>query len=86
MTINDRAAKAVEEIAKALDVQPSDAQAKSVDDIVQQAIIKAVLEERSRCATVATNFCNADHDLANKIQAEIRADEAALIANLSAFR
>ncbi len=86
MTINDLAAKAVEEIAKALDVQPSDAQAKSVDVIVQQAIINAVLEERSRCATVATNVCTADQDLAQKIQAEIRADEAALIANLSALR
>ncbi len=86
MTINDRAAKAVEEIAKALDVQPSDAQAKSVDDIVQQAVINAVLEERSRCATVATNVCTADQDLAHKILAEIRADEAALIANLSALR
>ncbi len=86
MTINDLAAKAVEEIAKALDVQPSDAQAKSVDDIVQQAVINAVLEERSRCATVATNVCTADQDLAHKILAEIRADEAALIANLSALR
>ncbi len=86
MTINDRAAKAVEEIAKALDVQPSDAQAKSVDDIVQQAVINAVLEERSRCATVATNVCTAHQDLAHKILAEIRADEAALIANLSALR
>jgi len=86
MTISDLAAKAVEEIAKALDVQPSDAQAKSVDDIVQQAIINAVLEERGRCATVATNVCTTDQDLARKIQAEIRADEAALIANLSALR
>ncbi len=86
MTISDLAAKAVEEIAKALDVQPSDAQAKSVDDIVQQAVINAVLEERSRCATVATNVCTADQDLAHKILAEIRADEAALIANLSALR
>ena len=86
MTISDLAAKAVEEIAKALDVQPSDAQARSVDDIVQQAIITAVLEERSRCATVATTVCTADQDLAHKIKAEIRADEAALIANLSALR
>ncbi len=81
MTISDLAVKAVEEIAKALD-----AQAKSVNDIVQQAIINAVLEERSRCATVATAVCTADQDLAHKIQAEIRADEAALIANLSALR
>ncbi len=86
MTISDLAAKAVEEIAKALDMPPSDAQAKSVDDIVQQAIINAVLEERGRCATVATNVCATDQDLAHKIQAEIRADEAALIANLSALR
>ncbi len=86
MTINDLAAKAVEEIAKALDVQPSDAQAKSVDDIVQQAIINAVLEEQRRCATVATNVCTADQRLAHKIQAEFRADEASLIANLSALR
>ena len=86
MTISDLAAKAVEEIAKALDVQPSDAQARSVDDIVQQAIITAVLEERSRCSTVATTVCTADQDLAHKILAEIRADEAALIANLSALR
>ncbi len=86
MTINDLAAKAVEEIAKVLDVQPSDARAKSVDDIVQQAIINAVLEERRRCATVATTVCTANQDLAHTILAEIRADEAALIANLSALR
>ncbi len=84
--INDLAAKAVEEIATALDVQPSDAQAKSVDDIVQHAIISAVLEERGRCVTVATNVCTGDQDLAHKIPAEIRADEAVLIANLSALR
>ncbi len=86
MTIKDLAAKAVEEIATALNVQPSDAQAKSVDDIVQQAIIKAVLEEQRRCVMVASNVCTANQDLAHKIQAEIRADEAALIANLSALR
>ena len=86
MTINDQAAKAVEEITKAFDVQPSDAQAKSVNSIVQHAITNAVLEERSRCARVATNVCSADQDLAHKIQAQIRADEAALIANLSSLR
>ena len=86
MTYNDQAAKAVEEIAKTLDIQPSDAQAKSVHDILQQVIISTVLGERSRCATVATNVCSADQDLAHKMLAQIRADEDALIANLSSLR
>ncbi|MEE8350815.1 MAG: hypothetical protein V3R37_01280 [Rhodospirillales bacterium] len=86
MTFNDMAAKAVEEVTKALDIQPSDEQTKSVHDILHQIIVNAVLEERSRCATVVTNVCSADQDLAHKMQAQIRADEAALIANLSSLR
>ena len=86
MPFNDLAEKVVKEIAKTLDVQPSDAQAKSVNGIVQHAIINAVLEERSRCATVAANVCSADQDLAHKMKAQIRADETALIANLSSLR
>ena len=53
---------------------------------ILQAIIDAVLEERSRCATVVKTICSADKDLAHKIADEIRRNEEALIANLSSLR
>ena len=86
MSITDRAETAVNEIAEAMGVTPSGDQAKDMNRIVQQAIIDAVLEERSRCTKAVDTVCSADRDLAHKIADEIRRNEEALIANLSSLR
>ena len=62
MTISDLAVKAVEKIAQALDVQPSDAPAKSVAHIVPQANISAVLEELARGGVTVPVRCLAVPD------------------------
>ena len=86
MSITDRAETAVNEIAEAMGVTPSGDQAKDMNRIVQQAIIDAVLEERSRCTKAVDTVCSADRNLAHKIADEIRRNEEALIANLSSLR
>ncbi|MFQ5764232.1 MAG: hypothetical protein ACE5GT_04835 [Rhodospirillales bacterium] len=86
MTISNYAEAAVAAITETLGVTPSADQAKALDRTVQDAIIRAVLDERGRCAKVATNVCSADRDLAHKISDQIRRGEAALIANLSSLR
>ncbi len=86
MSITDHADAAVSDIAEALGAAPSEDLAKDMNRIILQAIIDAVLEERSRCVTVAANVCSADKDLAHKIADEIRLNETALIANLSSMR
>ncbi len=86
MSITDHAETAVNDIAEALGSTPSEDLAKDMNRIILQAIIDAVLEERSRCATVVKTICSADKDLAHKIADEIRRNEEALIANLSSMR
>jgi len=86
MKFSDYADQAVRSIAEILGVKPSADQAKNVNHIIEKAIINAVLDERSRCATVAMNVCEADLDLAHKIGAEISRANEALIANLSSMR
>jgi hypothetical protein len=86
MKFSDHADQAVKSIAEVLGVMPSEDQARNINHIIQTAIINAVLDERSRCATVAMNVCEADQDLAHKISAEIRRTNEALIANLSSMR
>ncbi len=79
----DNAAKSITEI---LEASPSEDQAKNSTQAIEEAIIKAVLDERSRCATVARDVCSPDQDMAHKISAEIKRANAALIANLSSMR
>lgn len=86
MSITSHTETAVNKIAEALGAMPSEDQAKDINRIIQQAIINAVLEEGSRCATVAATVCSPDKDLAHKIADEIRLNEKALIANLSSMR
>lgn len=77
---------ATQEVFQALDTQPSEEQAKAVAAVIQEAVIKAALESRSKCVDVARECCSADRDLAHKITEEIRLANNALIANLSSMR
>ena len=77
---------ATQGVFEALDTSPSEEQAKSVAAVIQEAVIKAVLESRSTCVDAARECCAADRDLAHKIAEEIRLANTALIANLSSMR
>ena len=48
--------------------------------MIEQAIIKIVLEERPRCASVAIAHGTPDADRANKIAEEIRRARDAMVA------
>jgi hypothetical protein len=82
-TYAENAARSVYEI---LGAAPTQDQAKRVADALERAAIEIVLEERKRFETVAQECCSPDLDTAHKIAAQVRRDNAALIANLSALR
>ncbi len=77
---------ATQGVLEALDASPSEEQAKAVSVVIQEVVIKAVLESRSTCVDAARDCCSADRDLAHKISEEIRLANTALIANLSSMR
>jgi len=54
--------------------------------IVEEAVIKAVLEGQHRAVDAAICCPEADQDLAHKIATEIRRKNDLLIANLSSLR
>ena len=54
--------------------------------IVEEAVVKAVLEGQHRAVDAAILCPEADQDLAHKIASEIRRSNDALIANLSSLR
>lgn len=86
--IRDYADKAAKEIYEALGASPSDDQAKQTVNIIEQSVIKAVLDMRSQCADVAKGYVGsgAKQDMAHQIADEIRRANIALIANLSSLR
>lgn len=86
MSLKERAESATHAIANILGTAPTGEQETEVIEIVEQAIIKAVLEERERCVKVANVCCSPDLDKAHKIAADIRRAEGALIANLQSMR
>ena len=86
--IREYADTAAQEIYDALGASPSDDQAKQTLNIIERAVIKAVLDVRSQCVDVANGFAGggADQDKAHQIAEEIRRANNALIANLSSLR
>ncbi|NIO40486.1 MAG: hypothetical protein GTO41_10045, partial [Burkholderiales bacterium] len=65
---------------------PSQELEEQVADVIERAVIDAVLEDGELCTRVAKECCAADQDLAHKISEEIRRAQTALIANLSSLR
>ncbi|TQV79858.1 hypothetical protein [Denitrobaculum tricleocarpae] len=61
-------------------------QTKSVERIVERAVIKALLEGQHRAVDAALQTPEADQDVAHKIATAIRQKNDALIANLSSLR
>lgn len=86
MALRERAENTFHTIAGILGTAPTGEQEIEIVEVIEQAIIKAVLEERERCVKVADKCCSPDRDRAHKIAAEIRRAEGALIANLQSLR
>ncbi len=84
-SLRDRADEATRKVQDILGVSP-DEHSKEVADAIEQTIIKALLEERHRCADVALKCCEEDMDKAHKVADEIRRVNTALVANLSSMR
>ncbi len=84
-SLRERAEEATREVQKVLGVSAED-HPKEVADAIEQTIIKALLEERHRCADLAFQCCEEDKDKAHKVAEEIRRVNTALMANLSSLR
>ncbi len=61
-------------------------QKRQVEEFVEKAVIKGLLEGQHRAVDAALHCPDADQDLAHKIATAIRQKNDALIANLSALR
>ena len=79
------AEEATKGIDKILVAPLSDEQTKKVADIIESAVIKALLEGQHRAVDAALKCPDADQDMAHKIATAIRLKNDALIANLSSL-
>jgi len=61
-------------------------QTSKVEKIIEQTVIKAMLEGQHRAVDAAISCPSADQDLAHKIATAIRQENDALIVNLSSLR
>ena len=84
-SLKERAEAATKELQKILGVS-AESHPKEIADAVERTIIEALLEERQRCAAVASGCFKDDQQKANQIAKEINRVNTALIANLSAMR
>ena len=83
-SLRERAEETTAVVQEILGVS-SDGISKEVAIAIEQAI-KALLEERNRCADVAFNCCDEDKDKAHKVAEEVRRINTALMANLGSMR
>ncbi len=86
MSFRKKADKTTSAVAEALGAAPTPEQAKAVAELIERAIVDSYHDAASRYATVASNCCSEDQDLAHKVADEIRRANIALIANLSSLR
>ena len=64
----------------------SDDQKKQIELLVDDAVVKALLEGQHRAVDAALNCPDADQDIAHKVAKEIRRKNDVLIANLTSLR
>ncbi len=74
------------QIASIVKESLTDEQKRQIEDIVSDAVIKALLAGQHRAVDAALQCPEADQDLAHKIATEIRLKNDVLIANLSSLR
>lgn len=64
----------------------TDEQTRKVEKLIEEAVIKALLQGQHRAVDAALNCPEADQDTAHKIATAIRHKNDALIVNLSSLR
>jgi predicted GTPase len=84
-SLRKRAESATKEVQEILGVSAEN-QPKEVTEAIEHAITTVLLEERKRCAEVASKCWEDDRDRAEKVESEINRINSALIANLSSMR
>lgn len=83
--LRERAESTAHEVQQILGHSDDD-HPKEIADAIEQAIIRALVNERNRCADVALSCLPANDKNARKIAEEIRQVRSVLIANLSGMR
>ena len=83
--LRERAEDTTKEVQNILGIS-SDDHPGEVADAIEQAIIRALVAERERCADVAMVCCADDGDRAKRVADEIRRVKSVLITNLSSMR
>jgi len=83
--LRERAESTATELQNILGVS-DDSHSSEVADAIEEAIIKALIDERNRCATVARDYFGDDAENAKKLHDEISRVRSVLITNLTAMR
>ena len=86
MSITERSEAAAEAIFAALQFTPSEEQARSVRELIDQALVNTTLEAGEQATQAAVACCSPDLDTAHKLAEEIRRRQGAVIANLTSMR
>ena len=86
MDLRVRAEIAVKDACKAISAELSAEEERKVADVIERAIVDAVIAAARESRSAAMDCCSADRDMAHKLAEEIERVNSALIANLSAFR
>ncbi len=81
--IAEEATKGIDDL---LETHLDEQQTSEVEKIVEQAVIKALLEGQHRAVDAVIKCPEADQDMAHKIATAIRHENDALIVNLSSLR
>jgi len=80
------AQEAADGIGKVLDNPLKPKQAEKVASIIEEAVIKALLEGQHRAVDTCMEMPSNERDAAHKVASAIRRKNDALIANLSSLR
>ena len=80
------AQEATREISGLVATPLTDGQAKKIEMLVENAVIRGLLEGQHRAVDAALQCPEADQDLAHKIATAIRRENDLLIVNLSSMR
>ena len=83
-TLRERADSIAKSVFNALDVTPTEDQAKAATDAIEKAVIDVVLNERQRCASVVIAHGTPDADRVHKLAEEIHRAEKAMVAGRAA--
>ena len=83
--LRERAESTAQELQEILGISDK-SHSKEVADAIENSIIKALIDERHRCADVARQCFADDDDKAKRVSDEISRVRSVLITNLSAMR